>query len=200
VDLIAWLDQHAGSAQAGLAFVLVVVTAYYAYVTRRIADGTRAMAEATRRSVEQAQQQRYDAVRPAIVLGLLPRDSDWAPALQRFGLRVHNVGVGPAFDVRIHPYDGADYEQKPYVSEPTPVPVALPAGRFVDIDFTAAETEGSARMLESVRAGAWAGGLLASYRDAYANGLTTRVHLEGTDLVNMHQTRGIRISSQSFNP
>jgi hypothetical protein len=200
VDLIAWFDQHAGSATVVLTGVLVAVTGYYAWVTGRIADGTRTMAVATRRSVEQVEQQRYEAVRPVVALGLLSAGTDSRPSVLHFVLRLTNVGVGPAFDVRVTTADMVDYTQKPRISIPTPEPITLGVGGVYEILLDADPPPGSdkEKHLRSIGERQWAGLLVVTYRDVYDRGLSTRAELEGAELVDSTGYHGIHIVSQTF--
>ena len=52
--MLEWLDTHAGSVQALATFVLVGLTAYYAWFTRALVQQTRATLQATARMTLQA--------------------------------------------------------------------------------------------------------------------------------------------------
>jgi len=108
-DLLAWVNQNAGTVQAASSLLIVFVTGYYAWTTRRIATQTDSMAQATRRLADEAQNQRLDATLPVIAfrnLGWTPTSpttllTDRMATASHFALTLANVGSGPALDIRI---------------------------------------------------------------------------------------------------
>jgi hypothetical protein len=98
-----WFDVHSGAVQAVATVVLVVVTIWYARLTRASAIAARESADAARASVEEMRQQRRDNVRPVLVLSEAKLRSEGDAALRSyaFSVNVLNVGAFTAFDVRL---------------------------------------------------------------------------------------------------
>jgi hypothetical protein len=60
--VLDWLDTHSGSVIAGANFVLVVVTAYYAWTTRALVRETRTTVQAAARATLQARMDRISEI------------------------------------------------------------------------------------------------------------------------------------------
>ncbi|MCD6453444.1 MAG: hypothetical protein J7K77_04075, partial [Dehalococcoidales bacterium] len=73
-----------------ITFVLVLITAIYVKRTAEIAKSTKEQADASVKMAKEMREQRYDAVRPIIDI---QRDRGLVCIL-------HNIGLGPAIDVR----------------------------------------------------------------------------------------------------
>lgn len=100
--------------QLGVGVVLgltLVAVLWYAWETRR-------MGQATQRLAEEAQKQRHDSLKPAVIIKTR-RDGwkvdelpiiafDERPPVSRLDAEIANMGKGPAFEVSIDPLFGPD--------------------------------------------------------------------------------------------
>ncbi len=93
--IVGYLTIVNASANILLLVILIEVTAWYAKETQDIANATKTQAEATATLAKEAEQQLRQSVRPIIRFR-----NDSFPALHGQNLVVHNIGLGPALNLK----------------------------------------------------------------------------------------------------
>ena len=90
---IAWLNDNQGTAIVLLTLALVLITAYYSFMSRQ-------MTQLTKRSVEEAQNQYLNSQMPTVWFRL-PNDQKTPLHKLDFTLQPWNVGPGSAMDLEV---------------------------------------------------------------------------------------------------
>jgi hypothetical protein len=163
---ISWLNHNQGAAIVLLTLALVLITAYYAAMSRT-------MTQLTQRSVEETQNQYLNSQIPTIWFRL-PNDQK-APLHRRaFTLQPWNLGPGPAMDLEVKILKPTEMRDLYEIDTPDHFfGIALAPGSGVNIRFHLPLSSETSPTLTSFTTFT----VVAEYRDIYGRRRTSTVDL-----------------------
>ena len=163
---ISWLNDNQGAAIVLLTVALVLITAYYAVMSRR-------MTQLTKRSVEEIQNQYLNSQIPTIWFRL-PNDQKTPLHKRDFTLQPWNLGPGPAIDLEVKILKPIEMRDLYEIDTPGHLfGIALSPGSGVNIRFHLPSSPETSPTLESSRTVT----VVAEYRDIYGRLRTSTVDL-----------------------